>query len=471
MFYKLKKCYVLRGWEKMPWILVQRPNNKTIVLNQEDFQVLLLCDGETNLENTEWNLPVKKILRKLEDKEYIEKCENPSPIDSDQNYQYYKNRHVQSIIWSITGKCNFRCRHCYMDAPDQTFEELSTEEAFKLIDQMNECGILRVDLTGGEPFVRKDFWQLVDRILSYKITIGMIYTNGWLLNETVLNEFERRNIKPEFSISFDGVGWHDWMRGIPGAEKAALRALQLCKEHGFYTNIEMCIHRGNQNALAQTIDTLREVGVYRIKTASVMPTDLWRNHSDGNAFTKQEYMEAMIRYIPQYYKSGRPLKVMLSSVIYLDPEKPYDILPESYDGTEKCLNCNLCESARWTCYITPEGRLLPCMPMTSRPEQSLFPKVQDIGLKRGLKDSFYMKFIDTRIKDLLAVNQECASCEYRFKCGGGCRANALLEGDHDLMGCDRSMCMIWKNGYVQRIRETADAAIEKYEKNSTSYEF
>ena len=73
-----------------------------------------------------------------------------------------------------------------------------------------------------------------------------------------------------------------------------------------------------------------------------------------------------------------------------------------------------------------------------------------------------MQFVNKRIKDLLAVNQECATCEYCYKCGGGCRAAALAGGEHNLMGCDREKCMLHKNGYEERIRQAAEEAIAKY---------
>ena len=100
--------------------------------------------------------------------------------------------------------------------------------------------------------------------------------------------------------------------------------------------------------------------------------------------------------------------------------------------------------------------------MTASPEQDKFPLVQDIGLRQGLSDSYYMQFVAGKVKDLFAANPECNACQYRYWCGGGCRANALLEGDHDLMGCDRTMCMMWKEGYVDRIRQIADEAVAKY---------
>lgn len=461
MFYRLKPGYVLRGWKGLAWTVVKQPENRVWQLSQESFQVALLCDGETDLSEIAENPTVREILARYESEGLVEPCTEARPLESSQYYQYFDNRHIRSVIFSITGKCNYRCRHCYMDAPDALFGELSTEQALDFIDQMAACGILRVDLTGGEPFLRKDFWLLVDRILSHKMVVGTIYTNGWLLNETILDAFDRRGQKPEFSLSFDGLGWHDWMRGVDGAEKAALRALRLCQERGFPTDVEMCVHRGNQDTLPETIEALYAVGVRKAKAAVVSPTELWCKNCGGNLLSQEEYIEAMIRYIPRYYEAGCPMELMLSDVIQLHPDRSYEILAERYDGTENCLNCYLCDSARWTCYITPDGRLLPCMPIISSSVQNLFPKIQDIGLKQGLSDSYYMRFIDHRVRDLLDVNTECVACPHRFQCGGGCRAAALLEGDHQLMGCDRSMCLLWKGGYVERIRQVAEEAAAK----------
>lgn len=463
MLYRLTPNYALRGWEQMVQTLIYRPQNQIYPLSVEDFQLLLLCDGETELNNIPLNPEMKAALQKYKNAGVIASCSQPSPLDRDQYYHYYHNRYVYNILWSITGRCNYRCRHCYMDAPDAMLGELSTEEALHLIDQMADCGVLRVDLTGGEPLVRKDFWILVDRILSHHIVIGKIYTNGWLLNETVLDEFERRGVKPDISISFDGVGWHDWMRGISGAEDAALRALALCHERGLHTDVEMCIHRGNINTLPQTIKTLVQVGVNNLKVSTISMTNLWIHNNEGQALTQQEYTEAMIPYISWYYESGKPIaQLTLSGIVVLSQNRPGKIVPSPYDGTDSCLDCHLCNAARFACYIAPDGRLLPCMPMTSSSEQIRFPKVQEIGLAQGLKDSFYLTFVTSRLRDLFAANSECATCDYRYKCGGGCRASALLEGNQTLMGCDRTMCMLWKSGYVDLIRQTLNQAESKY---------
>ena len=464
MFYRLTPGHILRGWEQMAHVLIRRPQNLTRPLPAEVFQLLLLCDGETDLSRIPLTPGMEAARLHYEQEGVIAPLSHPQPLEPDQYYKYYKNRYVQNIFWSITGRCNFRCRHCFMDAPDALLGELSTAEALDLIDQMADCGVLRVDLTGGEPLVRRDFWQLVDRILAHHMTIGKLYTNGWLLTSAVLDEFERRGLRPAISISFDGVGWHDWMRGIPGAEAAALRALKLCHERGLQTDVEMCIHRGNLSALPATIQALGEIGVEDLSIANVDETELWLRHSEGNSLSWTEYIDAMLPYIDWYYQAGRPIpQLEIGGIVRLQQDQPAQPIFRCYCGTESCLDNYLCGAVRWSCYITPEGRLLPCMPMTASPEQSKFPRVQDIGLQKGLSDSYYMQFVDSRIKDLLAVNSECAACEYRYRCGGGCRAIALTTGSQDLMGCDRQMCAFWKQGYADRIEQAVQSAREKYE--------
>ena len=464
MYYSLKPEYLLRGWEGMAWVLVRRPENQIMTLSREMFQTLLLCDGETELSASSLDDETLGALREAEEKGFIQPCENPQPLAEDQYYQYYKNRYVSKVFWSVTGRCNFRCRHCYMDAPDGMLGELSTEEAFDLIDQMAECGVLWVDITGGEPLVRKDIWQLIDRILSHHMVIRDFSTNGWLLNDAVLDEFERRGLHPSFAISFDGVGWHDWMRGRKGAEEDALRAMRLCHSRGYQVSVGMCIHRGNVGSLPATVEALRAAGIEYIKTSNVDPTDLWNAHSEGNGMTREEYIQAMLPYIEWYYKSGRPIKQLeFGGMVRMRQDAPGELSVHCYDGTESCLDNYLCGAVRWSCYITPDGRLLPCMPMTASPKQELFPKVQEIGLRQGLSSSYYMQFVNGRIRDLLAANAECAGCDYRYKCGGGCRASALAI-DQNPMGCDRQMCMFWKNEYDARIRQAIEDAEAKWGK-------
>ena len=462
MYYSLCSDYALRGWKGRPWTLVRRPENKVKVLKQEEFQTLLLCDGLTEFETGEIEDWMRELLVQYEKDGIVEASKGERPLKEDQFYQYYDNRFVNSVLWSVTGRCNCRCRHCYMDAPEGAMGELSHEQAMELIRQMEQCGVLCIDLTGGEPFVRTDFWELIDSIQLHGMTIGQIYTNGLMLNEEILYQFSKRELKPEFSFSFDGAGWHDWMRGVRGAEAAVLKAMRLCREQGFATSAEMCIHRGNRDTFAQTVELLAGMGVSRLRVGNVMETALWKAQSEGKGLDFREYLETVLAYIPQFYEMGMPMNILLGGVIRLRKDSvAFSVVPEKYAETERSGKRLTCGAARYTCYIAPEGRLLPCMPMTACRDQRVFPLVQDVGLKKGLSNSFYMDIVSRRVEDLLAVNAKCAVCDHKYQCGGGCRA-AALEQTGDLMGCDGTQCILWNEGYVDRIRETAEASVAKY---------
>lgn len=470
LYYRLNRAFALRGWEGMNAALVGRPGNMIRWLDEKQFRVLALCDGRTELADGLLTESEQAFLNELMEEKIVSSCGEPDPVKPGQEYRRYGNRYIQSVQWSVTGRCNYRCRHCYMDAPDAAMGELSHEQAMWIIDQMALCGVFHVSLTGGEPFVRPDFWELVDALRKRGIILDQVYTNGWLVDDALLDQFERRGMRPEFSVSFDGVGWHDWMRGVKGAEEAALRCLRLCVARGFPVNVEMCFHKGSIHALRESVNLLAEIGVPMVKLGGVAETELWRAHAEGNEITYREYLEAAIGYIPQFYEDGCPMNVLMGGVIHMyKGSDQFRIIPEFNDGTPESKRCYLCGSIRMNCYIAPDGRLLPCISMTSCEEQIQFPNVLDIGMQKALSGSFYMDMIDSRVEDLMKVNQKCRDCEYVLKCGGGCRASALMATG-DLMGSDLNLCMMWHEGWVDRIRQVAEDAIRRFPPKETKDE-
>ena len=265
MYYRLSDNYRLRGWQHLTSVLINQWGKKVSILSPTDFTIIMLCDGETPENDFPTDKEFQTRLKQLTEMGWIELLNEPKPLLEEQVYQYFDNRYFSSILWSITGKCNFKCRHCYMDAPDAQLGELSLDQIKTTIDQLADCGIRSIHITGGEPFVRPDFWEIIKYMLSREILIEKIYTNGWLLDKSVFEKFEELKIHPAISISFDGLGWHDWMRRVPHAEEKAINALKLCVAHKNPVDVEMCIHKGNVNIMRDTINFLSSVGVPAIK--------------------------------------------------------------------------------------------------------------------------------------------------------------------------------------------------------------
>ncbi len=456
MYYRLNDAYALRGWLHLTNALLKRPENIVKPLDGSDFNLLLLCDGCTPMDGLLTDATRARLDKFVADG-IVSPSETASSIDNDQQYRFYRNRFVPAAHWAITGRCNYRCRHCYMDAPNGQYGEPSHEDAFGIIDQLSQCGIQQIELTGGEPFLRRDFWALVDEIRRRKMVIRQVYTNAWLLNDDILDEFERRGMRPEFSVSFDGIGWHDWMRGVTGAEDAAWRAFALCKRRGFRVNVEMCLHTGNTPVVRESLKRLGEAGVHAVKIGPIRPTPLWESRSEGRTLSNEDYIEAAIEYIPHYCEDGKPLDVLWSGAVFLNRNGTYQVAPERLCGDAGCEKNLLCNSPRSIFHITPEGRLLPCIALTALADQSMFPRIQDVGLQALLTSGSYIDFATARVGDLLKVNRECAACAHRYVCGGGCRASALLSGS-GITGCDPEQCAFFRADYSQRIHQIAQSA-------------
>lgn len=331
-----------------------------------------------------------------------------------------------------------------------------------IVQQLIDCGVMEVSLTGGEPLVRKDFLEIVDALLAGGITITTIYSNGKLVTDKLLDELDKRGIHPEFNMSFDGVkGWHDWLRGIDGAGRIAEEAFLRCKEKGFPTGAEICIHQGNKHLLRETIRHLASLGCRSLKTTPISNVGAWKENGYGESISLKELYQLYCDYIPYYYEDGMPLALQLGGFFMADPDTPgrYDI-PSLKNCSRPESTC-VCGHARMVMYISAEGRTLPCMALSGMDIQAEFPLITEIGLSRCITDSRYMRLLDTRASEVLSHNAECGTCPHALQCLGGCRASALETSPSDILAPDLAICEIFKGGWVEKIRQTMAAVDPK----------
>lgn len=422
-----------------------------LFLNREQMEVMLMCNGVIPVHEDSLTESWREILEKAVQINIVQREENPRPLSEWQAYRSYPARYVRTVHWSVTGKCNYRCRHCYMSAPDAKLGELSHEKAMRIAEEIVECGVGQVSLTGGEPLVRRDFFDIVDVLLKGGVKIITVYSNGKLITEGLLGEFEKRGIYPEFNMSYDGVGRHDWLRGIPDAEEAVEKAFLLCREHGFPTVAEMCIHKDNRHTLRESVNRLASWGCRRLKTNPVSNVGAWKADSYGQSVSMDELLRLYLDYIPQYYEDGMPLSLQLGGFFYATPEKPESWRIACAKHCKDADKLYICGHARMTAYISPEGRVLPCMALTGMDVQQQFPLVTELGLANCLNDSFFMDFVSTRASEYFRQNPGCAACEYAMECVGGCRASALDINGKGLLGSDPVTCAIFKGGWAEKL--------------------
>ena len=460
-YVRIASDYLIRGWKGLPYALVKRGSARPFFMRSNVFRTVMFCNGHFTVDSPVFVGERQEHLKELDKLGVIEYLDEPGDLLPDQEYRYFENRYLHRVHWSLTGHCNYRCKHCYMSAPHAVLPQPTTEQCLAIADQIADCGVMRVSLTGGEPLIRRDFLQIVDRILERGMRIDTIMTNGALVDERLLDELDARGCHPELNMSFDGPEvWHDWLRGVDGAHDSVRRALALCHERGFVTGSELVLHKGNIGTLRESIRELGNLGVSSLKVNRLNCVGEGVALSDY-AITTEEEFETYLEYIPHYVEDGMPVPILTLAGLFSSRDGKFWVSSERYSEDGNFGGKAICASARTMMYLGPDGRILPCIPMSEQDSTSgQFPTVGEMTLAEALSDSFYMDFISTTLNAYLEHNPGCAVCEYKNRCAGGCRGLAVgANGGSDLLGVDPDTCLLFKGGYYDRVKEL----IERYQ--------
>ena len=463
MRYLLNERYRLRGWYKAPTGLVDTKLKDAAFLRPAHYRLLLKCDGAHRMEEENLSDKECELLKKMEKDGVIRQAFLGEFLLPEQGYITYPSRFRREAHWSITGACNLKCRHCFMSAPHAKHGAPTHEQIINIADQLAECGVLRVGLTGGEPLIREDFLDIVQALNERDIGISVIYTNGWLLDEKLLDELAKKNTRTAFQLSFDGIGCHDFLRGVPGAEERTIKALKLLQERKIPVSVSMCLHRGNRHVVRESVNLLASLGVKSMKVGSMMDLGEWATPDMQELqMTPAEEQAVFEEYIPQYFEDNAPLNIMLSgSFMYGPGDDHWGIFHEKKCSVEDEKKMPSCGVLIKNFYIGAEGMVAPCMGMCDCGFATHFPNLFETPLKEVLRDSELVRLTYATVGEVRDKSGKCRDCEYIDRCAGGCRNAALMAGD-DYYGVDPAICEFFKNGWDKRIHEIAQPAFDEY---------
>ena len=447
-FYILTEGYALRGWKLLPYAIQALHFAQTEFFKKPDFELLRACDGHTPIH---WSALTQEQRERYEYWErggFIRQSNGRERLSPVQEYRFYPARFKEYVQWSITGRCNYKCRHCFMSAPHAAQGEPSWDELMTMLDAFERCGVRNLQLTGGEPMVRRDFWELVDAIHDRGLAVTYLYSNGLLITDAFLDHLEEHHMYPSIQFSFDGVGHHDWMRGVPGAEKIVLDALNRCQKRGFPTSVSMVICRESAGCIRESVNLMASLGVQTMKVGNASPLGEWKNEPE-HFLSQAELYEAFLEYIPHYFEDGIPLTLGLEGFFNYDKAKQKlsawfeKDIEEQYFG--KAL---MCRHVRRGMYVSPKGNVLPCMSMVGGPIEDQFPNMLETPLEDILdKRTPYMDITTSRVSEFMERNPDCKTCEYRSGCCGGCRAIAVRDHPTDYLSKDLDTCRYFRNGW------------------------
>ncbi len=168
------------------------------------------------------------------------------------------------VAWNMTQTCNLSCRHCYMNSEAKKYDgELSTAEAFSFIDSLADFKVPVLLLSGGEPLVRSDFFQLAEKAGNFGIR-PTLSTNGTLIDRPTARRLKDIGVG-YVGVSLDGLETtHDQFRCSKGAFRKAMQGIENCVAVGQRVGLRFTVNRHNRNEVPQILDLMEEASIDRI---------------------------------------------------------------------------------------------------------------------------------------------------------------------------------------------------------------
>jgi len=165
------------------------------------------------------------------------------------------------VIWNLIRRCNLTCKHCYSISADRDFPgELGTGEVYDVMDDLHAFGVPVLILSGGEPLLRPDIFEISRRAKRLGFYVGLS-TNGTLIDET--NIVAVAGVGYDYvGVSIDGVReTHDRFRRREGAFDASMKGIRLCREFGIKVGLRFTMTQDNASELPQLLQLMDDEGI------------------------------------------------------------------------------------------------------------------------------------------------------------------------------------------------------------------
>ncbi len=460
MFYRVNSKYALRKWKYVDRAIYAKNVECALPISKEEWSLLLLCDGNHDIEPNPY-------LANLLAKGFIEQCQEGDTLSEWSKLKEYDNFYFPRMNLMITGKCNLNCLHCFNakdNAPLNT--ELTYEQVIDILDQARDIGVNAFTITGGEPLVHRRFLDIVKAIYERNMFIFELNTNGLLINQNMLDEFKKLGCNPLIKISFDGIGYHNWMRQNPKAEDLTIKAIKLCIKNGFKVKAQVQVNRKNVDVMMDTAKLLDELGVYEMRIIRTTEAPRWEKNSPQSSLPIEEYYQRMLEFSKEYIHSNLTMIIDIWQFMRLFPRhKVYGLVPIACNKDEFNIRIPMCKGNRGMIAVSSSGEVVPCLQMSGYfiEHKISLGNLFKTPLKQLVTESDYLNLATATLFKQIIENDKCGNCQYYKACTGGCPALGLLYSkDINYYHEDITKCIFFENGWYEKVtKEMGDWKIEK----------
>ena len=316
-----------------------------------------------------------------------------------------------SVQLDLTYRCNERCVHCYLDHDDHG--EMTTAEIKHLLKEMAEAGVFILTLSGGEIFLRKDFFELLEYARRTLMFCVKLKTNAMLIREREAARIRDLGVESvQISIYSHRPEVHDAITLVPGSLKRSLDAVRFLKSQGLRVVIANVLMTQNMQDYPAVRALAAELGVDCTLDPTITPM------MDGD------------RSVLSLGVDQTALRQVFRDASLVGDVEEFCAIATNPD--EDALENLPCSAGHTSCYVSPYGDVFPCVQFPLPTGNVRKQRFIDIW-----RHSDAMNDVRSiRVKDLTT----CTSCSHVSSCSR-CPGLAFLEGNMrgpSSQDCERS---------------------------------
>lgn len=400
------------------WITEDPLSSEVQELNEPAYWLLKMCNGYRTLEEIITQLSTSF----HSDKETV--MEKSMPVLDEltnrgllwwrsERMNYWKVPAPAGVLWDLTSKCNLRCRHCVVSAGEECSDELCFEDCCRLIDEFADFEVGQLILSGGEPLIRKDFFDIAEYAASKGIMI-QVATNGTLIDEHAAEKLANIGARAQVSLDSSVPVIHDDFRQSSGSWKRTVDGIKLLVRAGVPVTLAAAVTTMNVDNIPELYELGKELEVQTFRILPFVPSGRGKGAFDLEV--KPKRMRELTEFLlSKRYSDGPEIAPMEFECTFQPiPEQGVETNPDTRIG---------CDGAIGYCTVTSKGDVLPCNYF----EGADVENVKDRSFRWIWDNSRFLNYF--RSLKASDMKGKCSRCQWLPVCRGSCIAANFTRRD------------------------------------------
>ena len=327
------------------------------------------------------------------------------------------------VIWEATQACDLACVHCRASAqPERSNTELTTEQGYRLLDQIRSFGEPLMVFTGGDPLKRPDLFDLIKYAVKIGLRTNVTPSATPLLTNEAIDRFKEAGVS-RMAISVDGhdAASHDDFRGIPGTFDRAMTALAHARDIGLDTQFQTTVTKRNMGHLPEIAEIVKEMRskmwslFFLIVTGRALENDDLRADEYEKVF---EFMYDLSKTAPFGVKTTEAMHYRRYVAQRVKAEHG---VTENENAKGVAWRTAGVSDGKGFVFVSHQGDIFP---------SGFLPVTGGNVLRDSLVDVYRNSTLFRTLRDTTQRGGKCGLCEYQKVCGGSRSRAFALTGDY-----------------------------------------